>query len=116
MGRPAFVWSPLTIPPTPSMSLMMWTRIRATYREDHSTEGSSLERVGYLDRGIDDPGVALYNERTGERVVCGAPVISEDKMAGPAANELPGGDPRRLDPPATSLPWPARAMPSPRAA
>jgi hypothetical protein len=50
---------------------------------NHSFEGSSLERAGYLDRGIDEAGAAPYNVRTGERVVCGVPVISEDKMAGP---------------------------------
>jgi hypothetical protein len=45
---------------------------------NHSIEGSSLERAGYLDRGIDGSGTASYNVRTGERDRLRRPVISED--------------------------------------
>jgi len=65
--------------------------------ENHSIEGSSLERAGYLDRAIDGSGRGAYNEKTGERVRLRRPVISEDGLPGRRsysflAATLPPGD------------------------
>src|SRR5215475_11869696 len=87
MGRPAFVWSPLTIPPTPSMSLMMWTRTRQEPNWNHPFEGSSLECAGYLDRAMDEPAPSIYKEKTGRGSNLRRPV-SKRTDTGPAGLHL----------------------------
>jgi hypothetical protein len=61
--------------PADSRSLI---RAPSARPKDHLFEGSSLERAGYLDRGMDGSGVAVYNEKTGESDRLRRPVISED--------------------------------------
>src|SRR5262245_55724760 len=88
MGRPAFVWSPFTIPPMPSMSLMMWTRTARNLtgiprsRDRHSNvRGTSIE-------GWTSPRARFTTRKRGEGHNLRRPVISEDGSPGPAGLHL----------------------------
>src|SRR5436189_3437746 len=67
MGLPAIVWSYLTIPPTPSMSLITWTRMK-----NPSNEGSSPKCGGYLERGMDIPRARPTTREGRGQQACGA--------------------------------------------